>query len=220
MKRCYHFLFIAAIVIAMAACQKEVHEDATTTPTTGGPAPADTIPNTPGTNTEVGSWKFMSLQGTGTQTAAFTQASQSVKATASSNFTSQNNGGSITFDSNTMTASSVTMAINTTAKTLVYLNGTLYDSLQTPINQTLPPQNATSAYQKIGTDSLHFQDGGFLNVLTGGMLPSAPTGCKLAFSGNTMKMTIVYDTVTTQDYQGIPATVTIHMVLVATLQKQ
>jgi hypothetical protein len=220
MKRCYHFLFIAVIVIAMAACQKEVHGDASATPTNGGPTPADTIPNPPGSHTEVGSWKFMSLQGTGSQTATFSQAGQSVKATSSTKFTSQNNGGTITFDNNTMTATGVTMAINTTAKTYIYLNGTLYDSVPTPINQTLPPQNATSAYQKIGTDSLHFQDGGFLNVLTGGMLPSAPTGCKLAFSFNTMKMTIVYDTVTTQDYQGIPATVTIHMVLVATLQKQ
>jgi hypothetical protein len=95
----------------------------------------------------------------------------------------------------------------------------LIDSLQTPFNQTVPPQTASSAYKKIGTDSLYFQNGGFLDVLTGGLLPAAPSGCKLTFEGDIMKMTIVYDTVTTQNYQGIPAKVTMHAVLVATLQK-
>jgi hypothetical protein len=217
MNKCYHFLLILAVALGLASCQKEIHNDDLTSPTGGGgPTPADTIPNT---NTEVGSWKFMSLQGTVSQTAEFSQASQSIKAVSTSNFTSQNNAGAITFDSVTMTATGVTMAINTTAKTLVYVNGALFDSLQSPLNQTLPAQNASSGYQKIGTDSLYFQNGGFLDVLTGGMLPSAPSGCKLTFEGNTMKMTIVYDTVTTQDYQGIPAKLTIHAVLVATLQK-
>lgn len=216
MKKCYHLLFLIAFVLGLASCQKEIHSDDISNPG-GGPTPGDTIPNNPGT--EVGNWKFMSLQGTVSQTAEFTQASQSVKAISTSNFTSQNNAGTVTFDSSNMTATGVSMTINTTAKTLVYINGALLDSLQTPLNETLPPQNATSTYKKIGADSLYFQNGGFLDVITGGMLPSAPTGCKLAFSGNTMKMTIVYDTVTTQDYQGIPAKVTIRAVLVATMQK-
>jgi hypothetical protein len=215
MNKCYHFLLILAVVLGLGSCQKEIHSDAVTPPG-GGPTPADTIPNK---NTEVGSWKFMSLQGVVAQTAEFTQAAQSVKAISNSNFTSQNNAGTITFDSVTMTATGVTLTVNTTAKTLVYINGALLDSLQSPLNQTLPAQDASSGYQKIGTDSLNFQNGGFLDVLTGGMLPSAPTGCKLTFEGNTMKMTVVYDTVTTQDYQGIPAKLTIHGVLVAILQK-
>jgi hypothetical protein len=96
----------------------------------------------------------------------------------------------------------------------------LYDSLQTPFDQTVPPQTASSGYKKIGADSLYFQNSGFLDVLTGGLLPSAPSGCKVTFEGNIMKMTIVYDTVTTQDYQGIPAKVTIRSVCVAILQKR
>lgn len=215
MKKYCPFLFVLAVVLTLASCQKEIHGDAT--PPTGGPTPADTIPNT--ANTEVGTWNFISLQGTIIQTAELTQAGQAIKGVSTSNFTSQNNAGTVKFDSVNMTAMGITLAVNTTAKTLVYMNGALFDSLQTPFNQTLPAQNATSGYKKIGTDSLYFQDGGFLNVLTGGLLPSAPSGCKLAFSGNTMKMTIIYDTVTTQDYQGVPAKVTMHAVLVATLQK-
>jgi len=215
MKKYCPFLFVLAVLITLASCQKEIHDNDITSP--GGPTPADTIPNT--ANTEVGTWNFMSLQGTISQTAELSQAGQAIKGVSTSNFTSQNNAGTVKFDNVNMTATGITMSVNTTAKTLVYMNGALFDSLSTPFNQTLPAQNATSGYKKIGADSLYFQDGGFLNVLTGGLLPSAPSGCKLVFSGNIMKMTIVYDTVTTQDYQGIPAKVTIHAVLVATLQK-
>jgi hypothetical protein len=220
MKKCYQLLLIIGVIIGIASCQKEVDGDITDPG--GGPVPADTIPNNPpGNNTEVGTWKFMSVKVTGSQTAEFTQSGAAVKAVMNTDFTTQNNSGTITFDSSKMTATNVTFTVNTSAKTLVYLNGVLYDSVPTPINETVPPQSATSSYQKIGADSLHFQDGGFLNVITGGLLPNAPTGCKVTFIGsNLMRLTITYDTVTTQDYQGIPAKLTIRTVMVVNLQKQ
>ncbi|WP_207512585.1 hypothetical protein [Longitalea luteola] len=220
MTKCYQLLLIVAVVIGMAACQKEVNENDITNPGSG-PAPADTIPNAPGNNSEVGTWKFISVRGTGSQTATFSQSGASAKAVTSTDFTSGNNSGTITFDSFKMTATNIALSVNTTAKTLVYMNGVLFDSVQTPISQTVPPQSATSSYKKVGADSLHFQDGAFLDALTGGLLPNTPTGCKVAFEGtDIMKLTIVFDTVTTQDYQGIPAKLTIHTVLVATLKKQ
>jgi hypothetical protein len=216
MRKCYHFLLLIAFVMAVASCQKEV-SGGDVTPPVGGPVPGDTIPA--GSNTEVGDWKFISLSGKLAQTAEFSQAGLAFKAISSSNFTSQNNGGTVTFDSQKMTANGITMSVNASAKTYIYTNGLLLDSLQTPLDQTLSPQNVTSNYTKIGADSLHFQDGGFLSALTGGVLPASPTGCKLKFEGNLMKMTVVYDTVTTQDYQGIPAKITLRAELVATLQK-
>jgi hypothetical protein len=214
MKKYYHLLLIVSVVLGLASCQKEINGDAITGPGGGGPTPGDTIPNT-----EVGNWKFISVSGTIAQTAEFTQAGSSIKGVTTSNFTSQNNAGTMAFDSVTMTATGVTLSVNTSAKTYVYMNGALIDSLQTPFDQTVSPQNASSGYKKIGADSLYFQNGGFLDVLTGGLLPAAPSGCKIKFEGDLMKMTIVYDTVTTQDYQGIPAKLTMHAVLVATLQK-
>jgi hypothetical protein len=218
MRKYFYSLFIVATVLGLASCQKEINgEDIT--PPGGGPVPGDTIP-TNNTSTEVGVWDFVSVSGTVSQKAELSQAGSSIKGITNTSFTSQNNAGTVTFDNVTMTASGVTFNVNTSAKTYVYLNGMLYDSVQTPFDQTVPAQNASSGYKKIGSDSLNFQDGGFLNVLTGGLLPSAPSGCKITFAGNVMKMTIVYDTITTQDYQGIPAKLTIHSVLVATLQKR
>jgi len=222
MKKRNFLLLIAAFVFVLKACQKEKSQESGIDP--GGTPPTDTLPvpgDTTGgnTNTEVGTWKFISVQGTGGQTAEFTQAGNAIKAVSASNFTSQNNAGTVTFDSSTMTASGITLSVNTTATTYFYQGGALVDSLNSPLNQTVPPQNASSDYTKIGTDSLYFQNGGFLDVLTGGLLPSAPSGCKVLFAGNTLKMTIVYDTVTTQDYQGVPANITLHSVFVVTLQK-
>ena len=216
MSKWYQLLLLGALVLAAASCQKEVSGDIT--PPAGGPLPSDTTP--PGSNTEVGSWTFVSLTGKIDQTAEFSQSGASVKAVSSSNFTSTNNDGTVTFNNSTMTANAITMAVNTTATTSIYMNGILYDTQQIPLNQTLPSQNASSDYTKIGADSLHFQDGGFLNALTGGLLPDTPTGCKLKFEGNLMKMLMIFHTVTTQDIQGVPAKVTVHAELLATLRKE
>jgi hypothetical protein len=224
--RNYLLLLVAALVFVFVACSKEKSNESGRPP--GGTPPIDTVSSpvdttqgtTPGSVTEVGTWKFISVEGTGSQTAEFTQAGVAVKAVSSSKFTSQDNGGTLTFDNSKMTATGITFSVHTNATTDVYQGTTIINSFQTPLDQTVSPQSATSDYQKIGTDSLYFANGGFLNVLTGGLLPNAPTGCKVAFAGNTMKMTIVYDTVTTQDYQGIPAKLTVHMVLVVNLQKQ
>lgn len=215
--RNFLLLLVAAWVFVFVACSKEKSNETGVTP---GGNPTDTLPNSGDTTkTEVGTWKFISVQGTGNQSADFTQMGVALKAISNSNFTSQNNGGTVTFDSSKMTATGITLSVHTSPAAYVYQGSTLIDSFPLPIDQTVSPQSATSNYTKIGTDSLNFANGGFLDLLTGGLLPNPPTGCKVAFGGNTMKMTIVYDAVTTQDYQGVPAKVTIHQVLVVTLQK-
>jgi hypothetical protein len=211
-------LLVAAWVFVFVACSKEKSNETGVTP--GGTNPTDTLPNAGDTTKSVvGTWKFISVQSTGNQTAEFSQLGVALKAISNSNFTSQDNGGTVTFDNSTMTATGITLSVHTSPKAYLYQGALLIDSFPLPLDQTVSPQSATSNYTKIGTDSLNFANGGFLDLLTGGLLPNAPTGCKVAFSGNTMKMTIVYDTVTTQDYQGVPAKVTIHQVLVVTLQK-
>ena len=216
--RNFLLLLVAALVVVFVACSKEKSNEDGVTP--GGTNPTDTLPNpSDTTKSVVGTWKFINVQGTGNQTAEFTQLGVALKAISNSNFTSQDNGGTVTFDNSTMTATGITLSVHTSPKAYLYQGALLIDSFPLPLDQTVSPQSATSNYTKIGTDSLNFANGGFLDLLTGGLLPNPPTGCKVAFSGNTMKMTIVYDTVTTQDYQGVPAKVTIHQVLVVTLQK-
>jgi hypothetical protein len=216
--RNFLLLLVGVFVWGFVACSKEKSDEHGMPP--GGTLPTDTIPTPGNVTTEVGTWKFISVQATGSQNAEFSQAGIPLKAVTSTSFTTQNNSGAVTFDNSKMTAAGITFSVHANPTTYVYAGSLLLDSLPTPLDQMIPPQTATSDYKKIGTDSLNFTNGGFLDVLTGGLLPNAPTGCKVSFNGNIMKMTIVYDTVTNQDFQGIPAKVTIHMVLVVTLQKQ
>ncbi|MFL5743403.1 MAG: hypothetical protein ACJ751_01970, partial [Niastella sp.] len=105
--RNFLLLLVAALVFVFVACSKEKSNETGTTP--GGANPTDTLPK-PGdttqgnTNTEVGTWKFISVQGTGNQTAEFSQLGVALKAISNSNFTSQDNGGTVTFDNSKMTA--------------------------------------------------------------------------------------------------------------------
>jgi hypothetical protein len=230
-KRNFCLLVIAAVAI-LTSCQKELSNesgvtpgtDSTTTPpppvdSTTPPPPADSTPTN--TNTEVGTWKFISIHGTIAQTTEFSQASIAVKAISNSDYTTENNGGTVTFDGSTMTTNAVTFTINTTANTDIYYNGALFNSVPLPLNTTVPPQTSSATYKKIGTDSLYFPNGGLIDLGSGGVLPAIPSGCKLTFNGNTMTINAVYDDVSNEtNQQGVPQKVTSHAVLVITLQKQ
>src|ERR1044072_1034359 len=131
MRKFYYFLLFVALMMAVTSCQKETsNEDGVTQPQppAGGPVPSDT---TPTGNTEVGNWKFVNLSGTMSNTAEFSQAGVGAKAVNTGSFTSQHNGGTVTFNNSTMTANGITMAVNANTTTNIYLNGLLVDTRQT-----------------------------------------------------------------------------------------
>jgi hypothetical protein len=120
-----------------------------------------------------------------------------------------------------MTTKDISFAVNANTQTYIYLNGFLYDSLPYPVTSTIQAQDTTTSYTKIGTDSLYFAAGGLVSLGSGGLLPNVPSGAKLTFtSATTMIMASTYDSVTTDNSLGFPATVTTHAVVEATLQKQ
>ena len=220
--RKYHlFLQIITVVVLLISCRKETSNEGGTSP--GGGTPTDTTGTGGDTsntgNTEVGNWKFISIHATVLQTTEYTQDSNAVKAVTSSDYTTENNSGTISFTGSTMTSNAVAFSINTNAKTYIYVNGTLADSLNFPLTSSIPPQSTSADYTKPGADSLYFQTGGLIDIGSGGALPSIPTGYKLQFNGSTMTMTTVYDDVSNETNQGIPEKVTTHAILVATLQK-
>jgi hypothetical protein len=119
-----------------------------------------------------------------------------------------------------MATHGIGFSINDNTYTYMYVSGVLLDSVAYPFSTAMQVQDTTAAYQKIGTDSLYFQSGGLISIVSGGTLPATPSGCKLKFSGSTMVMTTTYDGTSTDNSQGFPAQVTTHAVLEATLQKQ
>ena len=223
MKNRTYCLLLAAFIVVLASCQKEVSnesgnhsgKDSTTTTTT---PPGDSTHSD--STTEVGTWKFISLHTTYTQTTQYSQSTLTVKGVTTADFVTSNNSGTIKFDGSKMISTGISLSINTTANTVVYLNGVQSTSVPTPIDTSFAPQTDTAGYQKIGADSLYLQSGGFFGMGAGGLIPASAVGCKLKFNGNTMTMTVVYDNNYTDNSQGFPANVTSHAVLEATLQKQ
>jgi|GEM_PF-673669 len=216
MRKCHLFPLLIAVVVMSISCQKETSKEGG-----GGGAPTDTTGNSGGdtSNTERGNWKFVSFHVTILQTNEYTQDTNEIKTITTTEYTTENNSGTISFNGSTMTTNAVTFSINTTANTLVYVDDVFADSLNFPITTTLTPQTTSADYKKIGADSLYFQSGGLIDIGTGWALPPIPLGYKLQLNGTTMTITTVYDNVTNQTTQGIPEKVTTHAVLVATLQK-
>jgi len=221
--RTYCLLLTAfiTVIVVLASCQKEVSnesgppvKDSTTTTSPGDSTHSDS------TTTEVGTWKFISLHTTFNQTTTYSQGGLSVKGITTADFVTTNNSGTIKFDGSKMISTGISLSINTTANTNLYLNGVQGNAIPIPIDTSFAAQNDTASYQKIGTDSLYLQSGGFFGLGAGGLIPTSAVGCKLKFNGNTMTMTVIYDNAYTDNSQGFPAQVTSHAVLEATLQKQ
>jgi len=222
-KRTYCLLLAAfiAVIAGMTSCQKEVSNES------GGPGKDSTITTPPPVDsthsdsaTEVGTWKFISLHTTYTQTTTYSNSGFSVKGVTTADFVTTKNSGTIKFDGSQMISTGMSLSINTTANTDVYVNGVKGNAVALPIDTSFAAQTDTASYQKIRPDSLYLQSGGFFGMGAGGLIPANAVGCKLKFNGNTMTMTVIYDNNYTDNSQGFPAQVTSHAVLEATLQRQ
>jgi|RhiMetdeSRZDD1v2_1073273.scaffolds.fasta_scaffold42502_3 hypothetical protein len=206
------FLALAAILITLASCQKEKSVD------TLGSNGSNNGGSTSG-NTEVGTWKFISMHATTSSTVVASDGADTEKAVTLSDYTTEQNDGIVKFDGSKMTATGLTYSVNTIAKAYFYLNGTLEDSIEAPFAFTLPPYSSTATYKKVGTDSLYFDSG--TGSFGGASTQSVAAGYKLKFDGDKMTMTTKADEVKTElNPLGFMQTTTNHVVAVTTLQKQ
>jgi hypothetical protein len=220
--RKYHvFLQIITVVMLLISCRKETSKEGGTSPVGGTPtdttATGGDTSNT--SNTEVGNWKFISLHATVLQTTEYTQDSNAVKSVTSSDYTTENNDGTIKFDGSKMTSTGLTYSVNTIAKGYSYFNGSPEDTVEAPFAFTLPPYSSTTPYKKVGTDSLYFDSGA--GSIGGTSTQSVPAGYKLKFDGDKMTMTTKADEVKTElNPLGFTQTTTNHAAVVITLQKK
>jgi hypothetical protein len=202
------FLLIASLVmIVMVSCSKEKSVDSLDAKGSGG-------------KTEVGTWKVFSMRGITSETIEYNDGFDDIKTVTTSDYTTDNNGGTIKFDGSTMTGTGITYSVDDIAKAYFYTNGTLEDSLEFPFAATIPPTNSKASYKKIGTDSIYVQAGVFSSVTSAGTSPSNAGGYKLAFDGDKMTMSAVADQSKVESNMGVSQRTTIHAVQIITLQKQ
>lgn len=182
MKKCL-FVFIA-LTIGFISCQKGI-TDAIDTGDTGGDNNGG---DTAVLNALKGSWNFTSVSANTQNSVEFTIDGENDKSLSVTNYTSQNNSGTLVIDDSMFRLNNFTYVIDTSIKTYNYISDTLVDSVNVPFTYYVPASNLSAKYQLIGSDSVYFPEGGF--VLPGDdSTTSKPYGLKFIITGNTLKFT-------------------------------
>jgi hypothetical protein len=227
MKNFTHLIAICSILLAFASCGKEKSID-TLGVTPGGSGSGNGNGNGSGTGTggssngsEVAIWNFTSMHVITSETSEFSMVGVATKVITTSDYTTDNNSGTVKFDGTNMTSTDIAFSVNTVAKMVMYANGLPSASQDMPFSATMPPNSATVGYKKIGTDSLYFSTGVMTGLSSNGSVDTKPAGYKLKWDGDKMYMTLNYSEVTTEDMgNGVMSKTTTKVTSVTTLKKQ
>ncbi len=157
-----HLLCSLAIIAILASCKKD---------------------NTPGNTAGLeGTYKLKYLNA---QTNSTLTGSAGDKVITLSDYTTENNQGTIVFNSTTLSATGLAYSVNSPAKYYQYDGTDLIDSSSYPITFTLSPSNSTSQYQLIGADSIYFPQGAATSSMPGGgTTATLPSGGRYSRNGN------------------------------------
>ena len=134
-----------------------------------------------------GTWTFISMTANTSSTVEATEGSETDKTITKSNYTTEDNSGTITFDASTMTTDKVSYSVNTIAKGYTYLNNVFVDSMEAPFNFVMPPSSSTITYKMVGTDSIYFDQGSVF--MSGATQSTAPGGGKIKMEGDILYLT-------------------------------
>lgn len=224
MKNFTHLIAFCSILLALVSCGKEKSIDTIgVTPGGGSGSGSGSGGGTGGgtsNGSETGIWKFASMHVITSETAEFSMLGVASKVVTTSDYITDNNSGTVKFDGTNMFTTDVAFSVNTTAKMVMYANGVQSASQDMPFSATMPPNSATAAYKKIGTDSLYFQSGVMTGLSSNGSVETKPAGYKLKWDGDKMYMTLNYSEITTEDIgNGVMAKTTTKVTSVTTLQK-
>jgi hypothetical protein len=203
MNRSKLLLIVSTLLITCTACQKELHfEDSNST------------------GSEIGAWKFISMQSIMNVTFEGEQNGLDMKVVTTSDYTTIDNGGTITFDSSQMTTAGLTYSINAMAKAVIYVAGIPVNNTDIPLTGTVPPTDDTGNYEKFGADSMYVQSDALAVIDPSGVLQNSGLGFKLKWNGNQMTMTTRVQATTDEEYMGIPVKANADITAVFTLEKQ
>ena len=195
-----NLIAISAFVISIVftSCQKD----------SGSPATADIT----------GTWSFVSMDAATSSVAESNDAGVTEKTITTSNYTTQNNSGTITINGSSMTSSNLSYSVNTTAHASYYSGGTLLGTFDVPLTFDVPASSGVTSYKVVSSDSLYFESG---TVFSDGVSQnSIPAGAKISLQGNILYMTQHVANTQTLSYGGATVTSTTDVTATIKLQKQ
>lgn len=203
MKKKYALILICFLV----ACQKGIE-----------PFDDNSGSNQNGTDIS-GTWNFISMEAHTQSTIEYAQDDTDYKAVTLSDYITQNNKGTVTFDSGNCNSSNLGYVIADSFSLYDYKNNILADSSQLPFNYSVDNSNSTGTYKIIGSDSIYFPQGGFVSY-NGISEQSIASGGKFSINGNTLTITEKFYRDTTELYGGIPNYLNESGTVVIQLQKK
>ena len=147
------FILLTAILsIFFFGCQKEADLQGISTNGNAGTSGSGAIDLS-------GTWKFISFHAKTLATNEVVAGAYTMKTVTTSDYTSENNTGTVVFNTNSMSYDNLSYSINTVAFASTYENGVLIDTLSVPMQANLPATKGQSNFTAIGADSLYFQGG-------------------------------------------------------------
>lgn len=168
-----HLLSSLAIIAMLASCKKDKTDN-----------------NTSGIE---GTYKFKYLSA---QTSSTVTGSYGDKVVTLSDYTTQNNQGTVVFNNTTLSATGLAYSVNSLATYYLYDGPDLIDSSDYPILFNLPSTSSTAAYKLIGADSIYFPQGSATSAaVSGGNTTTLASGGRYSWNGNelTIKQNVSRD---------------------------
>ena len=170
------------------------------------------------TNAIIGTWNFVSMNATTNAILESTQGAQTQKTITTSSYTTQNNTGTVIIDASTMKTNNLSYSVNTTAKSYVYQNDVLTDSLESPFSFTAPVSSSGVTYKYVSSDSIYFNNGTlFMNGVTQG---TTPGGARIKSEGDMLYITQYVHETADHSVTGVTVTSDNSGTLVIALKRQ
>ena len=169
-----HLLCSLAVIAMLASCKKD----------------NDTPGSTAGLE---GTYKFKYLSA---QTNTTSTGSAGDKIVTTSDYTTENNQGTIVFTNTSLSATGLAYSVNSSAKYDLYDGTNLISSGSQPLTFNLPASSSTSQYKLVGTDSIYFPQGSATSSLPGGgTTATLASGGRYSWNGNllTIKQNVSRD---------------------------
>jgi hypothetical protein len=171
-------------------------------------------------NSLTGSWNLLQIVAHTRSAVDQTYGPDDYQDVTTSDYTTTNNAGTITFTGSVANTSGITYEANFLAMDSSYMDGQFIGEFSAPYDLTIPATSGSSKYQQIGSDSLYFPAGGVFSMGGGGGTQTTPVGSRFAIRGDTLALTTTIHQVTTQNIGGIPTSQTSDAVETAYFKKK
>ena len=174
--------------------------------------------NSNGSSALSGTWTFNGFHATTYSSAQDVESGIVFKTVTTSDYTTVDNTGSVNISGNTMAGTGIGYTANMNLFVTDYQDNVIVDTFSTQLPITIPPTNSTSAFEVIGTDSIHYTSSGLIGSAGSGS--PAANGAK--FTIDTGVLTITSNVVVDKVIDTLGTTITQHetATVITTLNKQ